>query len=400
MTPFSLPQSLGRVARVLAIVLIAGIWAANARGESPVVLTHYMPWFSANHETGQWGYHWTMNHFDPSKVVNGKREIASAHYPIAGVYDSGDPDLLEYHVLLMRIAGIEGVIVDWYGLSDLYDYPVNHRNTLALIEQLDRFGLRFAICYEDQTLTSLVKNGKVAEDSRVSHVASEIRWMNEHWFQKANYVKLDDKPLLLSFGNTGLSDQEWAESLQMAKVDLNYISEHTRRECAAGAFDWPVPAQGLEQIEIFNRRRTEWKHFIPCAFPRFDDFYQEGMVNDGYPVVADNHGETLKQTLSKALESKAACLQIVTWNDWGEGTQIEPSLEHGYRDLELVQQQVLKSEQRSDIRKSALTLPIRLLELRRARVHAPGRLSKIADNLSAGRYEIAKKQIEFLDRVN
>jgi len=32
-------------------------------------------------------------------------------------------------------------------------------------------------------------------------------------------------------------------------------------------------------------------------------------------------------------------VQLVTWNDWGEGTQIEPSVEFGYRDLEATQRE-------------------------------------------------------------
>jgi hypothetical protein len=31
-------------------------------------------------------------------------------------------------------------------------------------------------------------------------------------------------------------------------------------------------------------------------------------------------------------------LQIPTWNDWGEGTMIEPSLEFGYQRLEILQE--------------------------------------------------------------
>jgi hypothetical protein len=33
---------------------------------------------------------------------------------------------------------------------------------------------------------------------------------------------------------------------------------------------------------------------------------------------------------------KPSIIQIATWNDWGEGTVVEPSREFGYRDLELV----------------------------------------------------------------
>ncbi len=44
------------------------------------------------------------------------------------------------------------------------------------------------------------------------------------------------------------------------------------------------------------------------------------------------------KSLELALKSKARVVQIATWNDWGEGTIIEPSCEFGYRDLEIVQQ--------------------------------------------------------------
>ena len=33
-----------------------------------------------------------------------------------------DPAVLEYHVLLMKLGGIDGVIVDWYGQDNYYDY--------------------------------------------------------------------------------------------------------------------------------------------------------------------------------------------------------------------------------------------------------------------------------------
>ena len=56
-----------------------------------IVLAHYMPWYSAKPEVGEWGWHWTMDHSDPNDVRwNGKRKIASHQYPLIGLYDSGD----------------------------------------------------------------------------------------------------------------------------------------------------------------------------------------------------------------------------------------------------------------------------------------------------------------------
>ena len=63
-----------------------------------LILVHYMPWFEADAGATQWGWHWTMNQYDPSVVNNDRREIASKYYPAIGPYDSSDPHVIEYHL--------------------------------------------------------------------------------------------------------------------------------------------------------------------------------------------------------------------------------------------------------------------------------------------------------------
>ena len=61
---------------------------------------------------GKWGYHWTMKNCDPNKTdAKGKREIASHYYPMTGPYASGDEAVLDYQCLLMKYAGLDGVMV-------------------------------------------------------------------------------------------------------------------------------------------------------------------------------------------------------------------------------------------------------------------------------------------------
>jgi len=71
--------------------------AEEAGGEPsrPMILAHYMPWYAAKPVSPTWGWHWTMNAFDPDKEVDGRRQIASRFYPMIGPYDSGDPHVLE-----------------------------------------------------------------------------------------------------------------------------------------------------------------------------------------------------------------------------------------------------------------------------------------------------------------
>jgi hypothetical protein len=58
----------------------------------------------------------------------------------------------------MRLSGIDGVIVDWYGTEPFWDYGVLNTATNKLFTHVKRAGLRFAICYEDQTIKHMVDN--------------------------------------------------------------------------------------------------------------------------------------------------------------------------------------------------------------------------------------------------
>src|SRR6201986_4446089 len=122
---------------------------------SQKVYVHYMPWFEtpATSGTGNWGAHSTMANENPNTILsNGRRQLASWFYPMIGPYGSDDRDVIDYHLLLMKYAGIDGLIVDWYGVQTVDDYPLNKRNTDSIFNRVPGAGLQFGICYEDQTL--------------------------------------------------------------------------------------------------------------------------------------------------------------------------------------------------------------------------------------------------------
>jgi hypothetical protein len=311
--------------------------AAAGAAKRPLILVHYMPWFVAKPKAPLWGWHWTMNAYDPEKIEDGKRAIASHYYPLIGPYDSGDPDVIEYHLLLIKLAGFDGLIVDWYGLSDLFDYPVSHANTAALFPRAAQIGLKIGVCYEDQTIPKLVAAGKLAASDRVKHAQGVLKWLDKNWFAEPAYLQLDGRPVLLSFGYSGLSDDEWAQVLPRKTAAPIYLSEHQRRPAANGAFDWPVAKDGLARLDRFEKAAREWPVAMPVALPRFHDIYAEAKVHDSYGQIQDDNGLTFVTTLKRAIKSGAPLVQVVTWNDWGEGTSIEPSVEFGYRDLEAAQ---------------------------------------------------------------
>lgn len=375
---------------------------ARASKQRKLLLAHYMPWYQAKPYSNVWGWHWTMNKFDPEREQkddsseSAKRQIASHFYPVIGPYDSADPATLECQLLQMKLAGIDGVIVDWYGLTDLHDYAILHQCTEKLITQAQKLGMRFAICYEDSTIPALTRAGRLSESGRVKHAISEISWLAENWFNRNGYVHLDGKPVLLSFGQDGLSDSEWTLCLRGVDRSLSYFSEHQKRSAAIGAFDWPIPSEGLAGVTRFEANARAWPESIAVAFPRFVDIYAEAGLHQSWGRIEDQQGAVFRQTLNRAFGSKSKLIQIATWNDWGEGTQIEPSREFGYRDLEIIQQ-VRRAETGGafTIQAGDLRLPVDLLNQRRQlpEGNAASELDQIAVQLSQGKVEEARRRL-------
>ena len=366
---------------VLAVCLSVVGWSAATAAEPappPKLLAHVMPWYAAKPISGHWGWHWTMNRFDPERQEGGRRQIASKLSPTIGPYDSSDTSVLEYHLLLMKLAGIDGIIIDWYGLTDVNDYAELHRNTTLLIDMAGPLGLEVAICYEDRTVLELEKKG-VLEQGRAAHAAGEMQWLAEHWFPLDHYVRHNGEPLLLSFGVANMTDDEWNDALQLADVPVAYVSQAKRRPTARGVFDWPVPSQGLAAQKRFLQSTANEALAIPVAFPRFDDIYEQAGLHKSYGHIPDDKGRTFATTLHNAVTAGHPLVQIATWNDWGEGTSIEPSLEYGTRDLEAIQQ--IRREHidpRFPHTAKSLSLPLRLLGLRKTSAADPATLDAIA----------------------
>lgn len=385
-----------RLFRLLPILLaLLGGWGSSgdAADEPPPtrIMAHVMPWYEAPPVAPAWGWHWTMQVFDPASEIDGRPSIASWYTPTIGPYDSSDPAVIEYQLLTMKLAGIDGVIVDWYGRAEFRDHAALHRATTRIVEAAARLGMSFAICYEDQTIPALVEAGRIGAADRVSHAAGELRWLADHWFGLPSYARLDGKPLLLSFGHAGLDDEEWTKVLDELATPVAYLSEHRRRPAAVGAFDWPVPQEGIAAVKAFNERSGEWPQRIPVVYPRFHDIYAEAKVHASWGHVADDDGATFRETLAAALGTRAPIIQVATWNDWGEGTIVEPSREFGMRDLAVIQGARRARDAGFPWTSDDLDLPRRLFAARRRGATGErDRLDRAAAALRAGRASEAR----------
>jgi hypothetical protein len=319
--------------------------------ERPLLMAHFMPWYQTPFVTGYWGWHWTMEHFNPFvSDENGRPEIASYTMPLTGPYDSSDETVLEYQVLLMHLAGIDGVIVDWYGIEDFWDYAVLNEATNKLFGYVQEAGLRFALCYEDQTVKHMVDNKHLPMQDVYPHGQDVMRYAEETWFQSDAYLKVLDRPVLLVFGPQYYkSGADWEKLFSVLQVRPALITLHRHAVSAdVSSYPWPPMWAGKEGVlsqealerylASFYQEAEGWDYLVAGAFPGFQDIYQEAGIAEEARTLDPLDGETFRLTLQMALDQKPDVIQLITWNDYGESTSIEPTEEFGYRYLEMVQE--------------------------------------------------------------
>jgi hypothetical protein len=360
------------------------------------IMAHYMPWYQSQPVSGYWGWHWTMNHFSPPTTY------ASHFHPLFGPYDSSDPHVLASQALLMKFAGIDGMIADWYGIANFWDYGLIRDATNDFIPYLKEAGLEFSICYEDATVGNMLNNGYFNPATRamaVAHGQQVMAWLQTNYFTDPSYLKIDNRPVLLCFGPQFFTDSEWTTLFSALTpkphffpLQYKFVSYPTR----TGEFSWPGPVSGTTPASptsstsiingftnFYSRSASyHWEHYIDGAFPRFYDIYAEAGVGSSYGYISNQYaafGTTYTYTLQRSLQSSSDIVQLVTWNDYGEGTIIEPTVEDGYQYLETTQQ-MRKTYIDANFPYVAadLRLPVRLYTLRKANLSNPAVMAKLA----------------------
>lgn len=311
---------------------------------STKLYVHYMPWFESKEVSGSWGMHWTMANKNPDNIDDsGKREIASHFYPLIGPYDSSDNVVLEYHLLLMKYAGIEGVLVDWYGSRSSGGDGIT-KATEALLNAAERIGMEIAIVYEDRNNL----DGATSADQMVDWGKDDMKYLEENFFNRKCYAKVDNKPLLMCFGPIALNSSDYSDSPSKWTKIFSVLNtkpyfmvlygkagnaKDDNNDNVSSEFTWVDAGNS----SFYPGLAEKYGKYMASAYPGFWDYYEEGGWGSSINNIPYRDGDELKEQLQAVKDNNAPILQLVTWNDFGEGTQIEPTQEDQYKYLNIIQ---------------------------------------------------------------
>ncbi|HTF88040.1 MAG TPA: hypothetical protein VK843_06490 [Planctomycetota bacterium] len=132
-------------------------------------------------------------------------------------------------------------------------------------------------------------------------------------------------------------------------LSLNLLEYQTFSDFVNQQASWPAPTPSelTSHAAAVDAQNCRWaagedqnRFSVAIAWPGFDDSGVAGWSNnnltgkDGSPlcvrIASDLGGAFHALTWSAAIDSGSDWIQIATWNDWNEGTQIEPAWDVGY----------------------------------------------------------------------
>lgn len=289
-----------------------------------LVLAFYYPWYGTPWgPTAAWR-HWDEGGHNPDVSVEGRRDLAAADYPVEGPYDSRDRSTVVRHLQLAEEAGIDGFIVSWWGFGTFEDQVF--RLMLDVAEEVGT-PVKLTIYYET------VGGGR-------DETAEEIERIVGEYGGRDAFLKLQGKPVVFIYSRAvnQMSLEDWDYVLRKVRYDgfnAFFIADSFDRR-AAEVFDGlhmynpvAVLSQGGNLTELYlgaMRLADEYGVlFAGTVLPGYDDtrIRQPGLV---YPR---NGGETYRRTWDAALASHADWVLVCSWNEWHEGSEVEPSLEYG-----------------------------------------------------------------------
>lgn len=340
------------------------------------LLALYSPRFHPTPENDLW---WGKGYTEWTNVANAKPLFPGHYQPHLpadlGFYDLRLPEVRKAQADLARSYGIYGFCY--------YHYWFNGRRLLErpFEEVLESGEPDFPFCLawanhtwtwkRDHNLQGRLMEQEYSEEDDRNH----IRWLIKA-FRDKRYIRVEGRPMLLIYWSASLPNPErtfaiWREECERAgelppyvvKMDSfgNFDSPETY-SCDAATEFWPHSVEkmvtriqedheGFRENKVFDYREFALKHLkrlhgfdesftrFPCIVPSWDNtarWKSSGalVLRDSTPESYQGWLEAIIAWTTKKYASDKQFIFINAWNEWGEGTHLEPDLKHGRAYLE------------------------------------------------------------------
>ena len=282
--------------RPLVLVLVALAWPAAASAAPIRSAIFFYPWYStATHDGGY--AHWQQGSHTPPW------DIGSVYFPARGAYSSADPHVLVAQMRDIRRARVDEVVSSWWGPGSPED------DRLPMIRRIARReGLNLAVQLEPYRGRSIASIGQ------------DLAYLRGLGIHDVYVYRSEDFPA-----------EAWA-TLPLKLSGVRTFAQTSRIGFAAkagfdGFYTYDILVYGGDKFARLCAEAHAVKLLCaPSVGPGYDAEQATGDPN----VKPRDNGATYDTMWRAAVAAGADLVTITSYNEWSEGTQIEPA-GHGGR---------------------------------------------------------------------
>ncbi len=268
-------------------------------GATTKIYAHFMPW---------WG--------DPRHITIG--------------YNSHDPVQIHRQITDMISRGVNGTIIDWYGPADFTDSTAK----LVMAEAEQHPGFTFAIMIDKGAIGLSPCSGCNPQQTLVSL----IQYIEKTYVPSPSYMLEDGSPVITNFDLDLFYTVDWVAAGAAATTNPHFIFQHKNgftHPASGGSYSWVivnVTDEGMEYLSQFYAAgmAAPLEETIGAAYKGFND----SLASWGSGRIMDQRcGQTWLDTFAKvnslySSTNQLEALQLVTWNDYEEATEIETGIDN------------------------------------------------------------------------
>ncbi len=308
---------------LLSCSLILNYTPSTSAQSEPLVLAFYYTWFDENT--------WT-----PARVPDFPQQP----------YVSRDPNAIIRHVDQARGAGIDAFVVSWYGPQT--ENNQTETNFRVLLNEAAARGFRATVDFETRSPFYHSQ----------ADVVNGLRYLlNTHASHPA-FLRVNGKPVIFFwaiqhvFRDSGQSAvAAWAsiraqvdpnhDTIWIAEgVDISYQEVFDGHHLYSITWNPPTaPERSLgkwgNRVRKYAKTVGSYRYWVATVMPGYDDT-RTGRGNAfSYPR---RNGDYYRETWNAAINSNPDWIIICSFNEWVEGSQIEPSQSYGDLYLDITRQ--------------------------------------------------------------
>jgi hypothetical protein len=263
-----------------------------AAARAGTVAIFYYPWYGTSVKDSGW-QHWNQNGHRPPN------DLYSRFYPAGGPYSSSDPAVVERQMTQIASAGVDEVVISWWGRGSLEDARL-----APVVSSARRHGLLIGIHLEPY-------GGRTP-----STVATDAEYLAGFGVRDIYVYEPRESPAA-----------DWAAARDSIPPTMRLLAGTEKVGfAAAGRFDGVytydfLTNTGAKFTRLCSQAHAKGLVCAPSVGPGYDG-RRAGELSIGR---TRRNGATYDALWNATLTSHADIVSVTSFNEWGEGTQIEPA---------------------------------------------------------------------------